>query len=156
MLFKNKTRPALAVMSRTAYCRASNYVFLTLGVFLLSFVGWVSDVRPAAAQDIGRIVGGVIGGGLRVPQYRERHRDSRRNRDKDESNSKDDKPVGDGKTFGSKGDDDSKVVTTKVGDGGSPKGQSSGPDSGRRSGENDKGPPPNEKPQGEGPNFNAR
>src|ERR1700676_93950 len=167
-LIKSKIRPTSAVSDRTANCRASHYAFLTLGVFVLSFIGWASDVQPVAAQDIGGMIGGVIGGGgLRFPDTRERHREHRRSRDNDnESNAKDDKTsVGDGKTFGSKGDEDTRVMTTKVGDGGSPKGQSSGPDggrrsgdpeSGRRSGDNDKGPPPSEKPQGEGPDFTAR
>lgn len=160
-LRKSETRPVSVIRLGAVSRRALRYAAIALSVCVLSGIGGVSDVRPAAAQDIGRIIGGAIRGGLRIPIVRERHRSTRRTKEKNnESESRDDqKPVGDGKTFGSKGDDDSKVQPTKVGDGGTPKGQSSPPDSGdkgRGSGGNDKGPGPSEKPQGEAPNFTAR
>jgi hypothetical protein len=162
----NEIRPMSVVRPGTALSRGLRYAAMALGVIVLCGGG---EVRPAAAQDFGRIIGGAISGGIRGGLgIRERHRETRRTKGKNsESSAKekekekekekaDNKPVGDGKTFGSKADDDSKVQTTKVGDGGSPKGQSSSPDGGNRSRESEKGPAPSEKPQGEAPNFTAR
>jgi hypothetical protein len=157
---KNEIQPVLVIRPATKFIRVIRYLAMALGVLLLSSIGWVSEIRPAGAQDIGRMIGGAINGGLRVPIIRERHRNTRRSRERNgESDSKNDKnPVGDGKTFGSKGEGEPKIDATKVGDGGSSKGPGSVPEGGDKgpgSG-SEKGPAPSEKPQGEAPNFTPR
>jgi hypothetical protein len=159
-LRKIEIRPVLVIRPATKFIRAFRYSAMALGIFLLSGIGWVSEIRPAGAQDIGRIIGGAISGGFRVPIIRERHRNTRHSRQRnDKSDTENDKnPVGDGKTFNSKGEGDSKIDATKVGDHGSSKGPDSVPeggDKGRGSGA-EKGPAPSEKPQGEAPNFTPR
>jgi hypothetical protein len=166
---RKKVNQNLSIICLDAkFFRVLRYAALALGVFLISGIACVSETRTAGAQDIGRMFGGAIQNGLRVPSRREpRHRTNRRNKEDDEDskdsktdkNTKDgnsksfgDKGDGNSKSFGDKGDGNTKVETTKVGDGGSGsnKGQGSG------SGGADKAPPPSDKPRGEAPDFSPR